>query len=151
MRTIRGECCFESRVDQLVHPKRSEKRIASNTIDQVFFADEKPALRAAQQFIAAGRDQVAAARDAVRERQLAVHTAAGDRSDESSPLVYEQGQLNARAQGNKFLQLWLLHEAFHAEIRLVHTQYQSSIVRNGALIVGNSRPVGCPHFFENCA
>ena len=68
------ECCFERGIGEFVDAERPQQGIFADALDQVSSADEQTALRAAEQLVSAGGDQIGTKAKAIQQRRFCLHS-----------------------------------------------------------------------------
>ena len=127
--------------------------MGAHACDRFGPAHHEPHLRAADQLVAGGRDEVGAGRDAPRDERLVLRqrAAAGERDERAAAQVVGHGDAVGAAERHEVLEGDLALESDDAVVRRVDAQEEAGLRADRALVVGEMRAVRGPDLAQDRA
>ncbi len=139
---------LESGQRRLVHPQGAGHGTALELGDQVGAAHDQARLGAAQQLVAAARDQRNAGSHTFLDRRLVCQTKRRCIQQCAAAQVVEEQQAPLAGQGHQVCQLWLVDKAAQAEVAAVDAHQRRCRLGDGRLIVAGVGAVGRAHLHQ---
>jgi len=90
LRKMLQQRALERCVGELVNPQRPKKRILSDAINQIVFANEDAALGAAQQFVSAGCNKIHTTLKGLKQAGFSTDAKALKRGHKPGALIFKQ-------------------------------------------------------------
>ena len=141
---------FERRDGQLIDAERAEERVPANAFDEISLACDDASLRAAEELIAAKRNDIRACGKTFARNGLG--DAVGSEIGEAAGAeVLVNGDFGALAERSEFFERGALGEAGNAEIRGVDAKKEARAFVDGALVVADPRAIRRAYFVKDGA